>query len=137
MLHLRLLFTFQLSISFKKTLLFCIFQQQLKRNKPFFWLKISFKLNQNVDTSSLTMVNLSSNASKYHKTYQQEPGDFYNVTLHVTPYNVSCLHFDEQKKEFLSDECGVRVRTLHIICCQNFSKIIPGKSLLLSCTSKN
>ncbi|KAH9495979.1 hypothetical protein Btru_012309, partial [Bulinus truncatus] len=62
------------------------------------------------------------------KLYQKVDQNFFegaknmslhNVTVHVVPYKMSCLHFDRDAHKFLSDKCLLSLfSNVHLIHCQ-------------------
>ncbi|BFZ04243.1 hypothetical protein BsWGS_07282 [Bradybaena similaris] len=91
-------------------------KQQIKRNHPYYRIKISLKLNQKVDTTTLQRVEIVRNNTE---SEDEEQGEFYNVTIQATPHLMSCLHFDEEKADYLSDECTISMfSTLNVMYCR-------------------
>ncbi|XP_055873196.1 uncharacterized protein LOC106079668 isoform X4 [Biomphalaria glabrata] len=74
---------------------------QINKNIKFYSILIRLKLHQKVDGLGDTQESLQ------------------NTTIVITPYKVSCLHFDRHAQKFLSDKCMLSMfSSLHLLHCQ-------------------
>ncbi|XP_012936972.2 polycystic kidney disease protein 1-like 2 [Aplysia californica] len=93
---------------------------QVKHETHYYRVKLTVQTQQEVNLNALTLVTADGNRGLLRSSRADAGVELYNVSVQVTPYRVSCVHFSKEQERYLSKDCAVskfsNLNTLHCRC---------------------